>query len=192
MPFLISTLDDAKPLIRSISCWSVSRYAPWIVAQPQVEGQVLATVLRKYGERCLDNNKRVQEAAISAMATVYPNLTASLLSVLPRRSSVPVLCSPAQVEEMAGATVTPYLGEILQVLLAAFGKYQAKNLLILFDAVATLAEGTLPAPVRCASRGWDLTSVGSGVCSGGQRAGAAGGGRRADARGAGQVGEPTR
>ena len=131
MPFLISTLDDAKPLIRSISCWSVSRYAPWIVAQPQVE-------------------------------------------------------------EMAGATVTPYLGEILQVLLAAFGKYQAKNLLILFDAVATLAEGTLPAPVRCASRGWDLTSVGSGACSGGQRDGAAGGGRRADARGAGQVGEPTR
>ena len=47
---------------------------------------------------------------------------------------------------MAGATVTPYLGEILQVLLAAFGKYQAKNLLILFDAVATLAEGTLPCP----------------------------------------------
>ena len=190
MPFLISTLDDAKPLIRSISCWSVSRYAPWIVAQPQVEGQVLATVLRKYGERCLDNNKRVQEAAISAMATVYP--TTSLLSVLPRPELSACSLFSVQVEEMAGATVTPYLGEILQVLLAAFGKYQAKNLLILFDAVATLAEGTLPAPVRCASRGWDLTSVGSGVCSGGQRAGAAGGGRRADARGAGQVGEPTR
>lgn len=84
MPFLISTLDDAKPLIRSISCWSISRYAPWIVAQPQVEGQVLATVLRKYGERCLDNNKRVQEAAISAMATVFPNRP--LLFYFPGRS----------------------------------------------------------------------------------------------------------
>ena len=84
MPFLISTLDDAKPLIRSISCWSISRYAPWIVAQPQVEGQVLATVLRKYGERCLDNNKRVQEAAISAMATVFPSRP--LLFYFPGRS----------------------------------------------------------------------------------------------------------
>ena len=53
---------------------------------------------------------------------------------------------------MAGATVTPYLGEILQVLLAAFGKYQAKNLLILFDAVATLAEGTLPCPCTTTMR----------------------------------------
>jgi hypothetical protein len=64
MPFLLSTIDDPKPLIRSISCWAVSKYKPWIVAQP-VESGVLGMVLGKFLERCLDNNKRVQEAAIS-------------------------------------------------------------------------------------------------------------------------------
>ena len=34
----------------------------------------------------------------------------------------------------------PYLGEILQVLVFAFSKYQAKNLLILYDAIGTLAD----------------------------------------------------
>ena len=34
----------------------------------------------------------------------------------------------------------PYLRPILECLVQAFGKYQAKNLFILYDAVVTLAD----------------------------------------------------
>ena len=32
--FLISSLSDGKALVRSITCWTLSRYAHWIVSQP--------------------------------------------------------------------------------------------------------------------------------------------------------------
>lgn len=61
----------------------------------------------------LDSNKRVQEAGCSAFATL---------------------------EEEAGALLEPYLQPILQSLVAAFQKYQQRNLLILYDAIGTLAD----------------------------------------------------
>lgn len=61
----------------------------------------------------LDNNKRVQEAGCSAFATL---------------------------EEDAGPALEPYLDPILRNLVFAFQKYQAKNLLILYDAIGTLAD----------------------------------------------------
>ncbi|KAJ7038855.1 armadillo-type protein [Mycena alexandri] len=61
----------------------------------------------------LDNNKRVQEAGCSAFATL---------------------------EENAGIGLTPYLEPVLQNLVIAFDKYQHKNMLILYDAVGTLAD----------------------------------------------------
>ena len=64
-------------------------------------------------KRVLDHNKRVQEAACSAFATL---------------------------EEEACAELVPYLGYILQTLVFAFSKYQKKNLLILYDAIGTLAD----------------------------------------------------
>lgn len=36
--------------------------------------------------------------------------------------------------------LVPYLGDILHVLVTAFGRYQAKNLLMLYDAIGTLAD----------------------------------------------------
>ena len=75
---------------------------------------MLAGVMQKLLERCLDGNKRVQEAAISALATL---------------------------EEEARQELIPYLEPIIQTMVACFEKYQTKNLLILFDAVATMAEG---------------------------------------------------
>lgn len=36
--------------------------------------------------------------------------------------------------------MVPYLKQILETLVVAFGKYQAKNLLILYDAIGTLAD----------------------------------------------------
>lgn len=61
----------------------------------------------------LDNNKRVQEAGCSAFATL---------------------------EEDAGIELIPFLEPVLRNLVLAFEKYQRKNMLILYDAVGTLAD----------------------------------------------------
>ena len=33
VPFLIQSLADKKALVRSITCWTLSRYSSWIVQQ---------------------------------------------------------------------------------------------------------------------------------------------------------------
>ncbi|XGW08867.1 hypothetical protein V3C99_011300 [Haemonchus contortus] len=110
VPFLLNMLDDKKPLVRSITCWTLSRYCSWVV--DEARQQYFELTLKGLLVRVLDGNKRVQEAACSAFATV---------------------------EEEGGDFIAPYLSDILQTLVQAFGIYQAKNLLILYDAVGTLA-----------------------------------------------------
>lgn len=34
IPYLIESLADSKALVRSITCWTLSRYAHWLVGQP--------------------------------------------------------------------------------------------------------------------------------------------------------------
>ncbi len=46
----------------------------------------------------------------------------------------------ATLEEEACTELVPYLGDILSVLMTAFKRYQAKNLLMLYDAIGTLAD----------------------------------------------------
>lgn len=46
----------------------------------------------------------------------------------------------ATLEEEACMELVPYLGDILRVLITAFDRYQAKNLLMLYDAIGTLAD----------------------------------------------------
>ena len=36
VPFLIDSLSDRKALVRSITCWTLSRYSSWIVQQSYV------------------------------------------------------------------------------------------------------------------------------------------------------------
>ncbi|CAL9074954.1 unnamed protein product [Musa acuminata var. zebrina] len=113
--FLIPLLDDKFPLIRSITCWTLSRFSKFIIQNIghrdgyEQFDKVLMGVLR----RILDSNKRVQEAACSAFATL---------------------------EEEAAEELAPRLEIILQHLLCAFGKYQRRNLRILYDAIGTLAD----------------------------------------------------
>ncbi|PIN07339.1 Nuclear transport receptor Karyopherin-beta2/Transportin (importin beta superfamily) [Handroanthus impetiginosus] len=113
--FLIPLLDDKFPLIRSISCWTLSRFSKYIVQGTEhKEGhdqfdKVLMGLLR----RILDDNKRVQEAACSAFATL---------------------------EEEAAEELASRLDIILQHLMWAFGKYQRRNLRIVYDAIGTLAD----------------------------------------------------
>lgn len=111
IPFLIGCLSDKKALVRSITCWTLSRYAHWVVSQPH--DQYLKPLMEELLKRILDANKRVQEAACSAFAAL---------------------------EEEACTELVPYLSFILKTLVFAFGKYQHKNLLILYDAIGTLAD----------------------------------------------------
>ncbi|KAM1243604.1 hypothetical protein ACFX11_035368 [Malus domestica] len=113
--FLIPLLDDKFPLIRSISCWTLSRFSKFIVqgAGHQKGYEQFDKVLVGLLRRILDNNKRVQEAACSAFATL---------------------------EEEAAEELAPRLEMILQHLMCAFGKYQRRNLRIVYDAIGTLAD----------------------------------------------------
>lgn len=115
IPFLVNSLSDSKPLVRSIACWTLGRYSSWCIAErtdehlrafflPAMEGLL---------NMVMDNNKRVQEAGCSAFATL---------------------------EEEAGSGLEPFLEPVLRTLAAAFTKYQQKNLLILYDAIGTLAD----------------------------------------------------
>ncbi|KAH9694611.1 transportin-1 [Citrus sinensis] len=113
--FLIPLLDDKFPLIRSISCWTLSRFSKFIVQDigHQNGREQFEKVLMGLLKRILDTNKRVQEAACSAFATL---------------------------EEEAAEELAPRLEIILQHLMMAFGKYQRRNLRIVYDAIGTLAD----------------------------------------------------
>ncbi|KAJ3789648.1 armadillo-type protein [Lentinula aff. detonsa] len=115
VPYLINTLNDSKPLVRSITCWTLGRYASW-TTQPISEDhkqKYFIPTMEGLLRMVLDNNKRVQEAGCSAFATL---------------------------EEDAGMELAPYLEPVLRNLVFAFDKYQHKNMLILYDAVGTLAD----------------------------------------------------
>ncbi|KFD52198.1 hypothetical protein M514_06911 [Trichuris suis] len=111
VPYLIECMSDPLVLIRSICCWTLSRYCYWVIQNPQED--VFEPLLRQLLIRILDPNKKVQEAACSALATL---------------------------EEEACMALVPYLDEIVQALCAAARKYQARNILILYDAIGTLAD----------------------------------------------------
>ncbi|KAI3617681.1 hypothetical protein CBS9595_003590 [Malassezia furfur] len=120
VPMLLSMLQDKQPLVRSITCWTLGRYSSWFagdVSQEHLQ-QYFAPTLEGLLTMVLDNNKRVQEAGCSAFATL---------------------------EEEVGATLAPYLGPVLQTLVMAFDRYHQKNMLILYDAVGTLADSVGPA-----------------------------------------------
>ncbi|GLT86057.1 hypothetical protein SLE2022_042200 [Rubroshorea leprosula] len=123
--FLIPLLDDKFPLIRSISCWTISRFSKYIVQNigHQRGHEQFDKALMGLLRRILETNKRVQEAACSAFATL---------------------------EEEAAEELAPRLEIILHHLMCAFGKYQRRNLRIVYDAIGTLADavgGELNQPV---------------------------------------------
>ncbi|TFK50859.1 ARM repeat-containing protein [Heliocybe sulcata] len=115
VPYLIQTLSDPKPLVRSITCWTLGRYASWCTQQTTEDhkNQFFVPTMEGLLRMVLDNNKRVQEAGCSAFATL---------------------------EEDAGPELAPYLEPVLRNLVFAFDKYQHKNMLILYDAIGTLAD----------------------------------------------------
>lgn len=119
IPFLVDRLNDKEVAVRQISCWTLGRYSDWIVSQSKGGNheKFFLPVLQNLLKCCLDKNKKVQESGCSAFATFT---------------------------EAAGEELIPYLEAILQHLALSCRKYQAKNLIILYDAIQTLID-RLPA-----------------------------------------------
>ena len=126
--FLLPMLDDARPLVRSTTCWTLSRFSPWVLqcarpsndpnAMPQQQGmEQLNTLITAQCKRCLDHNKHVQAAACGAIATVLAE---------------------------GRDTMAPWAETVVQTLTQALGMYQRKNLRNLYDALTMLAENIGP------------------------------------------------
>lgn len=119
VPYMISLLTDQQPVVRQITCWALSRFAGW-AAQLDGSGkqQFFEPMMDGILKRMLDNNKKVQESAASAFATL---------------------------EEAANVALIPYCSVIVQQFVKCFDRYKDKNMFILYDCVQTLAEHAGPA-----------------------------------------------
>ncbi|KAI7086707.1 ARM repeat-containing protein [Hortaea werneckii] len=118
IPYLISLLSDQQPVVRQITCWALSRYAGWA---SHLEGssrqEFFEPMMDGILQRMLDGNKKVQESAASAFATL---------------------------EEAVNKELVPYANVIIQQFVRCFGRYKDKNMYILYDCVQTLAEHSGP------------------------------------------------
>ncbi|OKL63621.1 hypothetical protein UA08_01019 [Talaromyces atroroseus] len=115
VPYLISLLNDPEPVVRKITCWCLGRYSEWAahVEGPNQSSQFFEPMMEGILRRMLDNNKKVQEAAASAFASL---------------------------EEKSDASLIPYCEPILRQFVECFHKYKDRNMYILYDCVQTLAE----------------------------------------------------
>ena len=115
VPFLISLLSDQEPVVRQITSWCLGRYSEWAshLQTPADLQRYFEPMMEGLLKRMLDQNKKVQEAAASAFASL---------------------------EEKAGNQLTPYTQPILLQFVECFRGYKDKNMYILYDCVQTLAE----------------------------------------------------
>ena len=119
IPFLVDRLNDEKAAVRQITAWTLGRYSQWIITNSTQSGQeenrqlMFNPVLQGLLKCCLDRNKKVQESGCSALATFIEN---------------------------AGEHLMPYIEAVLAHVSMCFQKYQAKNLIILYDVIQTLAD----------------------------------------------------
>lgn len=115
VPYLISLLNDAQPVVRQITCWCLGRYSEWAsrLPDPSDKARYFEPMMEGILHRMLDRNKKVQEAAASAFATL---------------------------EEKSDSNLIPYCEPILRQFVQCFGKYKDRNMYILYDCVQTLGE----------------------------------------------------
>ncbi|PWY90028.1 importin subunit beta-2 [Aspergillus heteromorphus CBS 117.55] len=118
VPYLISLLNDAQPVVRQITCWCLGRYSEWAshLADPSERARFFEPMMEGILRRMLDGNKKVQEAAASAFASL---------------------------EEKSDANLVPYCEPILRQFVQCFDKYKDRNMYILYDCVQTLAESVM-------------------------------------------------
>ncbi|EEQ36310.1 putative importin subunit beta-2 [Clavispora lusitaniae] len=117
VPFLVERMKDAETRVRSIACWTLSRYATWVCAEAH-EGGTYSSYFPPTFEAvvglALDKKKIVQEAACSALASFVETADVELLD--------------------------RYVGALLAHFAQCFASYQRKNLLVLYDCVNTFVD----------------------------------------------------
>ncbi|CAL9734689.1 importin subunit beta-2 [Monosporozyma servazzii] len=112
IPFLVEQLKDQWAPVRKITCWTLSRFATWIL---QDHTEFLIPVLEPIINTLLDKRKDVQEASISSVAVFIENCDSELIETL-------------------------LYSELLTSFDKCFQYYKKKNLIILYDAVGRFAE----------------------------------------------------
>ncbi|KAF2998002.1 hypothetical protein E8E13_007173 [Curvularia kusanoi] len=118
-PYLITLLQDPKPVVRKITCWTLGRYSGWAARlDPAGKQQFFEPIMDGILKKMLDSNKGVQEAAASAFA---------------------------HLEDKANTQMAEYCPVIVQQFIKCFAMYKDKNMYILYDCVQTLAEHVGPA-----------------------------------------------
>jgi transportin-1 len=115
LPFLVSLLNDQVYLIRSITCWTLGRYAKWLMNHHEAK-KMIADLLNILLPRVLDPNKKVQHAAVSALANIMDD------------------------SREFNVDMRPHLDGVINTFAQAANSFQIKNKLVLWDAVGTLAE----------------------------------------------------
>jgi len=138
-PFLIQSLQDPLPEMRSISCWVLSRYSELFqqnngtaspaAASPNQLGlgfyeQTLSALLAVL----FDPKPKVQVAACSALCLLIEN--SFFVSVRDEVSGV----------EREVNILVPFIHPLLTALHKAFDMYGVKSTLILIDTIGTLAD----------------------------------------------------
>eukprot|EP00028_Trichosphaerium_sp_Am-I-7-wt_P007997 CAMPEP_0168522886 /NCGR_PEP_ID=MMETSP0405-20121227/9625_1 /TAXON_ID=498012 /ORGANISM="Trichosphaerium sp, Strain Am-I-7 wt" /LENGTH=645 /DNA_ID=CAMNT_0008544595 /DNA_START=85 /DNA_END=2022 /DNA_ORIENTATION=- len=114
VPFLIRLTNDEQKIVRSIACWTLSRYSKWITRQPNpYDNPFFKPLVVTLIGRMADGSKRVQEAACSSFAAL---------------------------EEYATDLLVPFLQPTLNKFVECLQHYQAKNTILVYDALGTLAE----------------------------------------------------
>lgn len=115
VPFLISLLNDEESVVRQITCWCLGRYSEWAshLQNANDKSRFFEPMMQGLLERMLDRNKKVQEAAASAFASL---------------------------EEKAGSNLIPYTEPILRRFTECFSQYKDRNMYIIYDCIQTLAD----------------------------------------------------
>ncbi|KAG2237769.1 hypothetical protein INT48_009708, partial [Thamnidium elegans] len=112
IPYLLKSMGDPQPLVRSISCWAISRFSNWLVHEHKATS-FFEPVLFGLLNRLLDSNQRVQESACTGFIVLA---------------------------EFAAKRLVPYIYTVLTHTNRAFAVYKRKNRLFLYDALGTLAD----------------------------------------------------
>ncbi len=121
-PYLINQViaSDSLPQLKSISCWTIGRYAFWALEQAasNVQPDLVQRTLEAILSRVLDNNKSVQVSACSALGEVV---------------------------DQTGEFIVPYLESIYRTLNFALERHQTRALMVSLEIYGSVAGAVGPA-----------------------------------------------
>lgn len=111
--YLIKLLDDPVHAVRTIACWTLSRYMEWNITDPVGNERFYERTMDGLLKHMLDRHKNVQVAAASAFASL---------------------------EEHPQANLTPYAKIIVEQFAACFALYKDSTMYHLYDCIQRLCE----------------------------------------------------